>query len=895
MKKTAKRILSTLLIVVMLVGVAPMGGFKFTAKASAKTIEECSVGDIITFGSYPQSKVTDSDLIANIEAAGENETWVDYNYYTGSGNWDDGNMKPVDDMMLYKDIQYNGNKYRAVKINQYRPSYTGYTSSNTEQSSNSYYTGNIYYFKYEPLKWCVLDTSTGLVVCDNAIDSQPYNNYILYADSEFWGDSDQDYYASNWEYSSLREWLNNDFCNTAFSKTQQDRIQEFKRENESTNDSKYDSNSTSDKITLLSYDDVSNTSYGFSIWHRSFDTKRQRKGTDYAKCQGLYVYNNSGSSCDGNSWWWLRSPSDSYSAADIDDDGLVYNLYDVGITYRGVVPALNLNLSAKASAKTIEECSAGDIIYFGSYPQSEVKDSDIITKIEIAGTSIPWVDYNYYAGTGNGSDGEMKPVANMMLYKDIPYNGNKYRAVKINQYRPLGTNGISTALKTYQDDNGYYTGNTYYFKYEPLTWRVLDPSDGYVMCNQIIDSQAYQNIIYCNGDRYYTRNNWYNSQECVNYASDWVTSSLRQWLNNDLYNTAFTAKEKAQIDTTYLKNKSIKSDIYDSADTFDKIFLISYYDAKNSVYKFSSSSSWGDADTAKQMKGTDYAKCQGLYVSPSYGRKSSWWLRSPSYCNYATNVDSDGWTWDYYYELYNSCNVGDAYRGVVPAFKFNPKSTICDVHDYKAVVTEPTCTEQGYTTYTCTKCNDSYVDNYTNALGHDFGEWKLTTPATCTEIGVETRYCTRCDMTQTRDVDKSVHVFGEWKITTAPTTISDGVKTRYCKNCDAFETESVGKLKSISVKLNNIETNYKKSGQLEPKITNPDNVGYKVEYKSSDPKCVIVDADGNYFAVKTGSAKITCTVTDEYGKVTTAECKVNVKYSTVQWIIMIVLFGWIWY
>lgn len=210
-------------------------------------------------------------------------------------------------------------------------------------------------------------------------------------------------------------------------------------------------------------------------------------------------------------------------------------------------------------------------------------------------------------------------------------------------------------------------------------------------------------------------------------------------------------------------------------------------------------------------------------------------------------------------------------------------------------MTEPTCTEQGYTTYTCTKCNDSYVDNYTNALGHDFGEWKLTTPATCTEIGVETRYCSRCNVTQTRDVDKAAHVFGEWKITTAPTTISDGVKTRYCKNCDAFETESVGKLKSISVKLNNIETNYKKSGQLEPKITNPDNVGYKIEYKSSDPKCVIVDADGNYFAVKTGSSKITCTVTDEYGKVTTAECKVNVKYSTIQWIIMIVLFGWIWY
>ena len=38
-------------------------------------------------------------------------------------------------------------------------------------------------------------------------------------------------------------------------------------------------------------------------------------------------------------------------------------------------------------------------------------------------------------------------------------------------------------------------------------------------------------------------------------------------------------------------------------------------------------------------------------------------------------------------------------------------------HDYTAVVTEPTCTEQGYTTYFC-DCGDSYVEDYTDALGH---------------------------------------------------------------------------------------------------------------------------------------------------------------------------------
>ena len=41
------------------------------------------------------------------------------------------------------------------------------------------------------------------------------------------------------------------------------------------------------------------------------------------------------------------------------------------------------------------------------------------------------------------------------------------------------------------------------------------------------------------------------------------------------------------------------------------------------------------------------------------------------------------------------------------------------VHSYDSVVTLPTCTEQGYTTYTC-DCGDSYVDNYTEATGHSY-------------------------------------------------------------------------------------------------------------------------------------------------------------------------------
>ena len=333
----------------------------------------------------------------------------------------------------------------------------------------------------------------------------------------------------------------------------------------------------------------------------------------------------------------------------------------VSVLLIGIAPMGGFELSTKVSAKDISSCKVGDIIEFGSYPQSKITDSDLIAKIEAAGKSISWVDYNYYAGTGDWVDGNMKPVDGMMLYKDITCGGSKYRAVKINQYRPDCTGYPSSESNSFQDVTGYYAGNIYYFKYEPLTWRVLDPDEGYVMCNQIIDSQAYQNFIYYNGGE------CYNSKDCTVYASDWATSSLRQWLNNSFYNTAFTAEEKEQIGTSHLENKSTDSSTYNSADTYDKIFPISYYDTINSAYGFSSSSI--DYHTALQMKGTDYARCQGLWVSSSYGGTSWWRLRSADFSYSATCVALDGWS-------PHGGFVSDTDGGVVPAFKFNPKPTL---------------------------------------------------------------------------------------------------------------------------------------------------------------------------------------------------------------------------
>ena len=74
--------------------------------------------------------------------------------------------------------------------------------------------------------------------------------------------------------------------------------------------------------------------------------------------------------------------------------------------------------------------------------------------------------------------------------------------------------------------------------------------------------------------------------------------------------------------------------------------------------------------------------------------------------------------------------------------------TTAHTHNYKATVTAPTCTAKGYTTHTCA-CGDSYVDAYTDALGHAWDSGKVTKQPTATEDGVKTFTCTRCGETKT--------------------------------------------------------------------------------------------------------------------------------------------------
>ena len=94
-------------------------------------------------------------------------------------------------------------------------------------------------------------------------------------------------------------------------------------------------------------------------------------------------------------------------------------------------------------------------------------------------------------------------------------------------------------------------------------------------------------------------------------------------------------------------------------------------------------------------------------------------------------------------KTFTCTRCGETKTEVIPALSHE--------HSYKAVVTAPTCTKKGYTTHTCA-CGDSYVDTYVDALGHAWDNGKVTKEPTATETGVRTYTCTRCSATKTETI-----------------------------------------------------------------------------------------------------------------------------------------------
>ncbi len=128
------------------------------------------------------------------------------------------------------------------------------------------------------------------------------------------------------------------------------------------------------------------------------------------------------------------------------------------------------------------------------------------------------------------------------------------------------------------------------------------------------------------------------------------------------------------------------------------------------------------------------------------------------------------------------------------------KDGACVEHNYAETVTAPDCTNGGYTTYTCTLCGDTYVDNATDALGHTDGEAVIenNVDSDCVNGGsYETVvYCSVCkaELSRTKTTtEANGHSYDS--VVTEPDCENNGYTTYTCSVCgDTYEDNKVDAL-----------------------------------------------------------------------------------------------------
>ena len=284
----------------------------------------------------------------------------------------------------------------------------------------------------------------------------------------------------------------------------------------------------------------------------------------------------------------------------------------------------------------------GKYIYFGYWPQTLERDENVVAKLnEMAGTPpLPRDKANPY-------NWESHEGTTYMWQKIVIYNGTKYLGVQMNDYRASGVYSLRRDIM----DNGYFTFEVYWFKYEPIKWRILTTSgnSAFIMSDIALDSFSIQ------PDKY---QGFYNDEYGIfrkdqdgnmdgTYANNWEYCFLRRWLNETFYNEVFNDLQKEIIKTTRLDNSARSSNPNENPkyygygenagknkyadqckDTDDKIFLLSLRDITTTAYGFNKDVK--AEDPARNLQATDFAKFHGAPMNTNDKKYVTWYTRSPT-------------------------------------------------------------------------------------------------------------------------------------------------------------------------------------------------------------------------------------------------------------------------
>lgn len=298
--------------------------------------------DYVYYGSYPQSEVKGEELTEAITDA----------------EYDADDIATVD-----------GVKYKRVNVDSTTYNYKYGKDKNVPATEGEFFEWKnkreYHYFKFEPLKWRVLESSENgqlLLMTDNAIDCQNYmprEHKVSYYISELrsWLN---EYNAS---YNEPKEdYSRGGFLKMAFTEAEEDAIVETKVITKPNYfwDSEVDGmigaqEDITDKVYILSADEAMNKAYGFAPDAMTPSKTRQIAMTDYAFAKGGWA--GSADELQGNCWWLTRSPGDherkvalGYRDGRIYEEGYYANL----IPYACVAPVCHVAADSEYVVKVTE-------------------------------------------------------------------------------------------------------------------------------------------------------------------------------------------------------------------------------------------------------------------------------------------------------------------------------------------------------------------------------------------------------------------------------------------------------------------------------------------------------------------------------------------------------------
>jgi len=166
--------------------------------------------------------------------------------------------------------------------------------------------------------------------------------------------------------------------------------------------------------------------------------------------------------------------------------------------------------------------------------------------------------------------------------------------------------GDFVTLGSYEQDNNTANGA------EAIEWQILDKKDGKVL---LLSKYGLE------------QKKFHDKYELVT----WETCSLRSWMNDEFYKTAFTSEEQKFIANSYLLNNDNPKHRTDGGNpTYDKVFLLSLDEVKTYF-----NSAFEKEDPARGAQLTEHTKAQGAPFSKTDGYYGNgwWWLRSPGGVN----------------------------------------------------------------------------------------------------------------------------------------------------------------------------------------------------------------------------------------------------------------------